>query len=107
MPSDANTLIAKYCSKPGQQSWWMGETAPLQDTPDKMKNHRTEAFIDGAAYFSAIRNEINTLLTGNDANRFFYMTAWWLGLGSFHGTLRVADSWNFINHEDPVNPRIP
>ena len=99
MGADANTLIAKYCAPAGQQSWWAGETAPLQDTPAKMQNHRTQAFIDGVAYFNAIKDEIQILLKGTDPNRFFYMAAWWLGLTSFQGQLRVADSWNFANVE--------
>jgi hypothetical protein len=102
MPPDANTLIKKYCEKPGLWGPPPGENAPLQDTPAKMQNHRTETFIDGVAYFSTIREEINALLGSNDAHRFFYMTAWWLGLTDFDGPLRVADSWDYVNYRDPT-----
>jgi phosphatidylserine/phosphatidylglycerophosphate/cardiolipin synthase-like enzyme len=105
MPGDATKLIGKYCAPPGQHGWSQGETAPLQDTPAKMQNHRTEAFIDGIAYFNAIKDEIQNLLKGTDPNRFFYMAAWWLGLSSFEGTLRVADGWNFENRMKDTGER--
>ena len=55
-----------------------------------MQNHRTVAFIDGDAYFTAIRDEITTLGPTTTPNRFFYLSAWWLGLSSFNGTLRLG-----------------
>src|SRR5271168_497095 len=97
MPGDATKLIAKYCAPAGQQGSSPGETAPLQNTPAEMENYRTEAFIDGVAYFNAIQEEIQSLKKPTAKNPFFYMAAWWLGLSSFEGKLRVADSWNFEN----------
>jgi hypothetical protein len=54
-----------------------------------MPNHKAEAFIDGSAYFTAIREEIRTPGSSTTPNRFFYMTTWWLGLRSITKRLRV------------------
>ena len=99
MPPDANALIGKYCVPPGFTSFAPGEAAPLQDTPAKMQNHRTESFIDGDSFFTAIYDEIDTLLNSNDGSRFFYMSAWWLGLAGFRNKLRVDGTWNYENFE--------
>lgn len=98
MPPDANALIRKYCVPPGL-GFVAGEDAPVQDTPAKMENHRTEAFIDGDSFFAAVYDEIDTLLNSNDGSRFFYMSAWWLGLTGFRNTLRVEGNWNYENFE--------
>jgi hypothetical protein len=84
-PSTAKQLIEKYCTclRVGDHA---GETSPRVDT---MPNHRTEALIDGNAYFTAIREEIRTLGNSTTPNRFFYMTAWWLGLSSINKRLRI------------------
>ena len=98
MPLDANALIRKYCVPPGFASFAPGEAAPLQDTPAKMENHRTQAFIDGDSFFKAIFDEIAALLNSNDGSRFFYMSAWWLGLTPFNNPLRIANTWDYDNN---------
>lgn len=45
-----------------------------------MRGNHVEAFIDGAAYFTAIEKEIDTLQTGSSQGKYFYLSAWWLGL---------------------------
>ena len=45
-----------------------------------MRGNHVEAFIDGAAYFTAIDEELDALLTGSPAGKYFYLSAWWLGL---------------------------
>src|SRR6266542_1800047 len=99
MPIDA--LIQKYCATTTAPIPQPGETAPAQNTAAAMGNHRGTAFINGQGYFKAIEDEINKLLADSalpeaqrPRNRFFYMSAWWLGLVSNHGPIRVNNSWN-------------
>jgi hypothetical protein len=55
----AAELIKKYCTD--RRGTHPGEIPPPISI-DKMENHRTEAFIDGDAFFSAIRVEISDLI---------------------------------------------
>src|SRR3954471_3561854 len=84
-----NDLIQKYCATTSAPIPQPGETAPVQNTAAAMGNHRSYAFINGQGYFKAIEEEINKLLADSalpeaqrPRNRFFYMSAWWLGLAS-------------------------
>ena len=98
----AKQLIDKYCTCPlvGDHP---GETPPRVDT---MPNHRAEALIDGNAYFTAIREEIRTL--GNTTpNRFFYMTAWWLGVSSIDQRLLIDNKWSFPPDPPAATPPPP
>jgi phosphatidylserine/phosphatidylglycerophosphate/cardiolipin synthase-like enzyme len=90
----ARELIKKYCTDQGGTH--PGEIPPPISV-DKMENHRTEAFIDGHAFFSAIRVEINNLIASTAPDRFFYLTAWWLGLSKYNGNLRIDDAfaWDY------------
>jgi phosphatidylserine/phosphatidylglycerophosphate/cardiolipin synthase-like enzyme len=88
----ARELIKKYCTDQGGTH--PGEIPPPISV-DKMENHRTEAFIDGHAFFSAIRVEINDLIASRAPDRFFYLTAWWLGLNKYDGNLRIDNSWDY------------
>lgn len=76
----AEEFINKYCVNPDIEA---------------MKNHRAEVFIDGRAYFNAIQREIDDLCGSMKPNRFFYMTAWWLELSDFQGTLRINNEWDY------------
>ena len=91
----AATLIKKYCPDPMKALLHPGETVPVQNTLGKMENHRTTAFIDGAAYFAAIWEEISNLIKSTATDRFFYLTAWWLGLSPHQGVLRIDNSWSY------------
>jgi hypothetical protein len=89
----AQELIKKYCiDRRTYQQGHPGETPPVQATIQDMENHRAEAFIDGVAYFAAIGQDIRQLLNSSTPSRFFYMTAWWLGLSAFRGRLRIVDT---------------
>jgi phosphatidylserine/phosphatidylglycerophosphate/cardiolipin synthase-like enzyme len=99
MPIDA--LIQKYCATTNAPMPAPGETVPTQNTAAAMGNHRSYTFINGDGYFKAIEQEINQLLADSalpeaqrPRNRFFYLSAWWLGLASHNGTIRVDNSWN-------------
>jgi phosphatidylserine/phosphatidylglycerophosphate/cardiolipin synthase-like enzyme len=73
---------------PAQQ----GEIAPKPDTKAWMSNHRATALIDGQAYFRAIDQEITNLLASPTVGRFFYMSAWWLGLLDVGYPIRVDNA---------------
>src|SRR5689334_10090049 len=96
-----NALIQKYCATTSAPIPQPGETAPTQNTAASMGNHRGSTFIDGQGFFKAIEEEINKLLADSalaesqrPRNRFFYLSAWWLGLASHSGVIRVNNSWN-------------
>ena len=105
----ARELIKQYCADPRKQIQHPGETVPTQNTIDKMENHRTTAFIDGISYFSDIRDEIQNLITSIATDRFFYLTAWWLGLSAHSGALRIDNTWNYddADFDEFVLPRPP
>src|SRR6476620_2639057 len=50
-----------------------------EQVPDTSAGNRVRHFLDGYAYFGAIRQEMASLLAGG-VDRFFYFTNWWLGL---------------------------
>ena len=94
-------LITRYFVRLPPLSQAPGEHAPQQNTVELMRNHRVEAFIDGIAYFNAVDQQISRLLQSNAPNRYFYMTAWWLGLVAKQATLTIpgiATPWTF-----PIN----
>ncbi|HEY5814451.1 MAG TPA: phospholipase D-like domain-containing protein [Terrimicrobiaceae bacterium] len=104
----AADLIKKYCADPGKQILHPGETVPVQNTLAKMENHKAKAFVDGVAYFTEIRDDIQSLITSTAPDRFFYLTAWWLGLTPYSGTLRIDDKWDFPAQFDEFTlPRSP
>ena len=84
-------LIKKYCALYGEHGTHPGETEPRPYTPFAMGNHHAKAFIDGEAYFSAIRLEIDNFMESKKPGRFFYMTAWWLGLSESVDALRIGE----------------
>jgi len=99
--SSVDDLITRYFARLPPLSQAPGEHAPQQNTIELMRNHRVEAFIDGIAYFNAVDQQIDRLLRSNAPNRYFYMTAWWLGLVTKQATLTIpgiATPWTF-----PIN----
>jgi phosphatidylserine/phosphatidylglycerophosphate/cardiolipin synthase-like enzyme len=91
-------LIARYCARLPPLSQAPGEYAPQQNTIELMRNHRAEVFIDGIAYFNAVDQQITRLVQNKTPNRYFYMTAWWLGLVTRQATLTIpgiATPWTF------------
>ena len=105
IPTTAANLINKYFKLADNPA--PGETAPLQRTLAMTGNHRTQAFIDGIAFFTAIEQEMDALLASAALGRFFYIAGWWLGLAGVKATLRVnglkksdtlpitSGEWNF------------
>jgi phosphatidylserine/phosphatidylglycerophosphate/cardiolipin synthase-like enzyme len=91
----AKELIKKYCAD--RRGEHPGETPP---SLRQMENHRSKAFIDGAAYFGAIQADIEKLIASTAAGRFFYLTAWWLGLNRINQDLRIDDTWNYSPRPD-------
>lgn len=67
-----------------------GETPPEQQSPEETRANRVEAFVDGLAYFGAIEDEIDGLLASSKPDRYFYLSAWWLGLVDVKGTIKVS-----------------
>lgn len=103
-PNPLAALISQYCATatPPYDRAGPGETAPRQNTAALMQNNRVEALIDGVAYFKAVEEEMATLISSTAPGRFFYMSAWWLGLATFTGRLRINDSWDFKEgNQDP------
>jgi phosphatidylserine/phosphatidylglycerophosphate/cardiolipin synthase-like enzyme len=57
-----------------------GETAPEQAVTSSLTGNTVDYFIDGIKYFSALDDEIDALIASHAPGRYFYMSAWWLGL---------------------------
>lgn len=86
-----NALISKYCVTAAAPMPQRGETPPPLNTAALMQSHRAQVLIDGVDYFTAVDNEITTILgaPGGGA-RFFFLTAWWLGLFSANGPHKIS-----------------
>ncbi|MEV5750747.1 phospholipase D family protein [Actinoallomurus sp. NPDC052308] len=83
MPRNIDDLIDTYLARntdPGVRP--KGETPPAQQSIDDLRGNRVEAFIDGKAYFGAIDDEIDAFLASSVPGKYFYLSAWWLGLVS-------------------------
>ncbi|HEX6472860.1 MAG TPA: phospholipase D-like domain-containing protein [Streptosporangiaceae bacterium] len=66
-----------------------GEAPPEQQSADAQRGNRVEAFIDGLAFFEAIDDELDAVLASTKPGRYFYLTAWWLGLTAVTRTVQV------------------
>ncbi|QXJ20400.1 hypothetical protein AGRA3207_001106 [Actinomadura graeca] len=86
-----DALIQKYSSAgPGQlDESPKGGRRRFSDGPG---GNRVEALVDAAAYFGALDDEIAALKAGTGTGRYFYLSAWWLGLVGRTGTVEVGDS---------------
>jgi phosphatidylserine/phosphatidylglycerophosphate/cardiolipin synthase-like enzyme len=73
--------ITKYLARrTGLDSASPGETPPAQGFVGDLTGNQVDWFINGNRYFSALDQEIDALLTDTSAGRYFYLSAWWLGL---------------------------
>jgi phosphatidylserine/phosphatidylglycerophosphate/cardiolipin synthase-like enzyme len=88
---DIDALVERYFARLTDNGgkWEKGEAPPEQQSPDETRANRVEAFVDGLAYFGALEDEIDGLLASSKPGRYFYLTAWWLGLVDVKGTVRV------------------
>src|SRR5690349_21611018 len=96
-PPLIDQLIAKYCVTDDTKAVDLkanrpGEAVPVPGTKFHMSNHKATAFIDGLAYFTAIDDEIDRLIGSPAQKRFFHLTAWWLELLDFKGSVQVGDT---------------
>ncbi|RAY15947.1 hypothetical protein DPM19_09365 [Actinomadura craniellae] len=89
--SSPDAIIKKYFSSEldsGAEK--SGETAPRQQTLSEVQSNIVKAYIDGTAYFEALDDEITALINSSAQDRYFYMTAWWLGLLDVSGHIPVV-----------------
>lgn len=77
--------------------WGDGDQPPEQQFPSDYGQNRTEPLIDGLAYFGALDDEITAVLASTSQNRFFYMTAWWLGLVGGSRTVKLSISGKAVS----------
>jgi phosphatidylserine/phosphatidylglycerophosphate/cardiolipin synthase-like enzyme len=82
---------------------------PLQQAFDQRQGHFVRFCVDGPDYFKSIEKEISDLLLeSSDASRFFYISAWWLGLIDVNKTVMVdpdiPGSGLLASFTDALNP---
>ena len=63
-----------------------GEYSP----PAFQSNHQVQAFVHGQPYFIALDREITQLIDSTAAGRYFYLSAWWLGLIDANAEFRLG-----------------
>lgn len=86
MATPIEDLIRKY----------VGDDPPAADRPPLTPGNRIEALINGPAYFAAMQDEIDALINSDAPDRYFYLSAWWLGLAEFDGKVtfgRIPLRW--------------
>jgi phosphatidylserine/phosphatidylglycerophosphate/cardiolipin synthase-like enzyme len=83
--------VRKYlASELDAPKWGNGEYAPQQVFLSDLSGNTVDYFINGTAYFSALDAEIQTLLNSNARGRYFFMSAWWLGLSNMPADTQVS-----------------
>jgi phosphatidylserine/phosphatidylglycerophosphate/cardiolipin synthase-like enzyme len=53
---------------------------PEQQPFEQRRGHLVNLYMDGSEYFRVIEDEIDNLIQSSAEGRYFYLSAWWLGL---------------------------
>jgi phosphatidylserine/phosphatidylglycerophosphate/cardiolipin synthase-like enzyme len=82
IPIISSEQQARYLARVTPMNADRGETAPQQAAPGTLTSNQVDYYIDGVKYFTALDEEIDALLAAGGPGRYFYMSAWWLGLSA-------------------------
>ncbi|HEU5103209.1 MAG TPA: phospholipase D-like domain-containing protein [Roseiflexaceae bacterium] len=102
-PTNAiDLLIDLYCPTALPLKAEPGDAVPQQKTKQQMGNHSAQAYINGLDFFKAIDQEITNLASSKARGRFFYMTAWWLGLIDYQKDVDIQHRGLIMQDGKPV-----
>ncbi|WP_067457482.1 phospholipase D family protein [Actinomadura macra] len=82
-----DALIRKYL--PLGTDHFDGTSKGERPPAEPFKGNHVEALVDAVAYFGALDDEIAALKAGRGPGRYFYLSAWWLGLVGHTGAVAV------------------
>jgi len=88
MDPDANPQVLADSIVVTQGDAWIS-VPPEQQASNQRRGHSVSCLVGGPEYFEAIENEITSILESTADGRFFYMSAWWLGLADVDADITV------------------